>query len=61
MADKTANAAAGSPIDAGNVTTNGSIAADSLAVVFDDTTPCATVIDLLRKCEADIIGYYAKR
>lgn len=61
MADKTATSIRGTAISAGGVTTAGSIAADRVQIIFDDTLSSGECLSLIEKAAAMVSAYYLKR
>jgi hypothetical protein len=58
MADKTATGTPGGP---GVITTAGTIVANRVEVVFDETTSDDVVMDLLERCKIAIQSYYSEK
>lgn len=61
MADKTSTGAVGSAVSQSNVTTAGTIAADTAAIVFDDASRSVDVADAIERAKVQAQDYYNKR
>lgn len=61
MADKTSTSTQGFEVSQTYVTTAGTIAADTVSIIFDDASTSGSILALLEKAKLQIVAYYAKR